>query len=247
MNTFDIHALAGAYALDAVSDSEREQFEQHMLSCEACSTEVAELRETAARLADGAWSTPPPRLRGAVLDQIHRTRQAPPLPVAERPRTAVPRWRHRLAYALAAGVVAIAGAAVTYDIQQDRLDRQRQVTADIEAQQARMQALLTSKDAVVRSGPVTGGGQVTMVMSPSRNEGVVLLADAPTPGPDQAYQLWLIEGTTPVSAGVLLPGHSSGTRLVTGVLGAQMLGVTLEPAAGSATPTLPVVAQVPMT
>jgi anti-sigma-K factor RskA len=100
---------------------------------------------------------------------------------------------------------------------------------------------------VVRSGAVQGGGQVTIVMSPSRNQGVVVLAGAPAPGPDQAYQLWMIEGSTPVSAGVLLAGHSSGMKLVSGVVGAQMLGVTLEPAAGSATPTLPVVAQVAMT
>jgi anti-sigma-K factor RskA len=245
MNTIDIHALAGAYALDAVTDSEREQFEQHMLGCEACATEVAELRETAARLADGAWSTPPPRLRGSVLDQIHRTRQTPPLRNRERRRPAL-RWLRRTAYALAAAVVAIVGVAVTYNIQQDRIDAERAVIESVRTQQARMQQLLTSGDAVMRSGAVQGGGQVTIVMSPSRNEGVVVLAGAPKPGPDQAYQLWMIEGSTPVSAGVLQAGHSSGMKLVSGVVGAQMLGVTLEPAVGSTTPTLPVVAQVDM-
>ncbi|MGH3762579.1 RskA family anti-sigma factor, partial [Actinophytocola sp.] len=46
----DVHALTGAYVLDAVSDDERAVVERHLGDCGACRQEVAELRETATRL-----------------------------------------------------------------------------------------------------------------------------------------------------------------------------------------------------
>ena len=51
MTTTDIHALVGAYALDAVDDLERVAFERHLQACESCRAEVDELRETAGSLA----------------------------------------------------------------------------------------------------------------------------------------------------------------------------------------------------
>ena len=48
----DLHTLSGAYALDALDDTERERFEQHQQRCEDCLVrEVRDLRETATRLA----------------------------------------------------------------------------------------------------------------------------------------------------------------------------------------------------
>ena len=51
----------------------------------------------------------------------------------------------------------------------------------------------------------------------------------------------------PRSAGVLAAGRTGGTELVSGVRGAQLIGVTREPAGGSRTPTLPLVAELPLT
>jgi len=56
----DIHALSGAYAVDAVDDIERASFERHLASCPTCRAEVASLREASALLADAATTTPPP-------------------------------------------------------------------------------------------------------------------------------------------------------------------------------------------
>ena len=47
----DIHALAGAYVLDAVNDVERAAFTRHLSQCNACVSEVTELREAVAILA----------------------------------------------------------------------------------------------------------------------------------------------------------------------------------------------------
>ncbi|MCW6010811.1 zf-HC2 domain-containing protein, partial [Micromonospora sp. CPCC 205371] len=73
-----MHALAGAYVLHALTDIERASFSRHLSECEACAVEVAELQETAARLAGGTWAVPPPQLRDKVLAEGRRTGQGAP-------------------------------------------------------------------------------------------------------------------------------------------------------------------------
>ncbi|WP_131764131.1 zf-HC2 domain-containing protein [Actinomadura fibrosa] len=50
----DVHALAGAYALDGLPEAERGRFEDHLGECGDCAREVRGLREVAARLGSAA-------------------------------------------------------------------------------------------------------------------------------------------------------------------------------------------------
>jgi anti-sigma factor RsiW len=59
-----VHTLIGPYALDAVTDTERAAVERHLARCPTCTQEVAELRATAARLADTAATDPPTTTAG---------------------------------------------------------------------------------------------------------------------------------------------------------------------------------------
>ncbi|HYN97908.1 MAG TPA: anti-sigma factor, partial [Pilimelia sp.] len=94
--------------------------------------------------------------------------------------------------------------------------------------------------------PRTGGGRVTLVVSPSRDAAVALLTGLPDPGAGKAYQMWVIDGTEATSAGVLAAGETSARWLLAGVRGADAFGVTVEPAGGSGKPTLPVAVAVPL-
>jgi hypothetical protein len=78
------HVLTGSYAVDALSDPEREGFERHLHQCVSCDAEVRGLRETAARLAMARSLRPPPGLQDRVLAATYRTRQLPPA-VGDRP------------------------------------------------------------------------------------------------------------------------------------------------------------------
>ncbi|WBB74734.1 anti-sigma factor [Micromonospora sp. WMMD1128] len=234
----DIHALAGAYVLDAVDDVERAAFDRHLADCESCALELAELRETAARLADSTWSVPPPALRTAVLAEIRRTRQERPGPAGRVGPAAAGAWRRRLAVAAAVVLLAGGAGAATWVAQEQRV-RDARTEADAARDEAgRIRAVLAAPDAVVRTGVAPAGGRVTVVASASRDEGVALVAGLAAPGPDRAYQLWLIEGATATSAGVLPAGQGGGTRLLSGVRGKGLFGVTEEPAGGSAQPTM---------
>ncbi|MGA8247905.1 MAG: zf-HC2 domain-containing protein, partial [Nocardioides sp.] len=66
----DIHALSGAYAVDALDDAERAQFEAHLATCPECRAEVRSFSETAALIAEAVVEAPPPGLRAGVLAGI---------------------------------------------------------------------------------------------------------------------------------------------------------------------------------
>ena len=78
-DTADIHALSGAYALDALDGDEAIAFERHLESCASCRDEVRSLRETLPALADASAEEPPTRLRGAVLSSLGSVRPLPPI------------------------------------------------------------------------------------------------------------------------------------------------------------------------
>lgn len=240
MNDIDIHALVGAYALDAVDDLERVAFERHLADCDACRTEADELRETATRLADSTWSVPPPRLRTEVLTAIGQTRQLGPGP-ASRPekdaRAAVSRWRRFTAGAAAAAILAAGAGAATWAVQEQRVRDQSALAAAAQLEQNRIQAVLASSDLVVRTSPMSGGGKVTVAYSAVQKSSVVTVAATASPGPDQSLQMWTIQGTTKVNAGILPAGEKAGLRIVDGLPGNDAFAVSLEKAGGAAQPT----------
>jgi anti-sigma factor RsiW len=248
----EIHTLAGAYALDALTEIERASFTRHIAACEACATEVAELRETASRLGAAAWEAPPPSLRASVLSEISRTRQIPvgsPEPFTHG-EVAVRRWRRFSAAAVAAGIVAVGGVATTWVVEENRVREAQQQTqqaqTDLE-QQRRITAILGAPDVQLHGVDVKGGGRITVAISPSAGQGVALMAGLPMPPPGEVYQLWMIRGERPSSAGVMAFGQRSGVNLLPDIRGADTFGVTAEPGPnGSATPAPDLVAAVPL-
>jgi anti-sigma-K factor RskA len=239
----ELHTLAGAYALDALSEIERAGFARHVAACAACAAEVAELTETAARLGAATSQAPPPALKAAVLGEIARTRQVRDTPAAPSvPSDTSQRWRRRSLVAAAAAILAVAGLGTVWAVEEQRLsDARSQVTA-VQTEQSQVNAILGAPDLQIRTATTATGGRLTLAISPSHNDGVVLMSGLPTPPTGKAYQLWLIHGSAPSSAGVMAEGANSGTAVLPAINGAHSLGVTVEPAGGSLTPTLPTVA-----
>jgi Anti-sigma-K factor rskA/Putative zinc-finger len=233
----EIHALAGAYALDAVNDVERMEFSRHLAGCEACGLEVAELRATAARLADTTWAAAPPRLRENVLRQASRTRQARPGRPGSRVspvETARPsRWRRRVAGGVAAAVLAAGAAAATFVAQQQRVGDEQRATRQAVDQVTRIQSVMAAGDAKARQVEVSGGGHLAVVYSRRNNAAVVMCADLARPARDRAYQLWLMHDGRATSAGLLPAGRTAGTMLVPGLDGADAIAVSQQRAGGA--------------
>ncbi|GIH20421.1 anti-sigma factor [Rugosimonospora africana] len=237
----DIHTLAGAYVLDSVTDIERAEFDRHLKTCPACNREVAELRETAARLGDLTVPPPPAALRADVLQRIGRTRQVAPghSDVDRKPGRA--RWPLWGTAAAAAVLIAAGSGAAGYALQEHRAH-----SAESRARQAnQVLAILHAPDARVTAQSVPVGGHVTVVVSEHLDRGVALIDGLPSPG-DWAYQLWIINGATLTSVGLMNATATSTTRIFTGIRDAAAFGISKEPPHGSATPTQPLVASFPL-
>jgi anti-sigma-K factor RskA len=243
-STGDIHALAGAYALDALTEIERASFDRHAAECDVCAIEVAELQETTAKMADATWSVPPPRLRRAVLDEVARTPQ-----VAGRRRedtrvaqAAATRWRRRTALAVAAGILVAGGGVATWSIARDQINDRDNIIADERRQAQQISNVLSAPDA-----KLSRNGQLSIVTSAANDSAVAVVDNLGPAGAGQVYQLWMIGGDGPKPDQVMRPGQQGGTFLITkNVTGATQFAVSREQAPGSRTgqPTLPAVAGV---
>jgi anti-sigma-K factor RskA len=220
----DVHALAGAYALDAVDDVERQHFERHLRVCDPCREEVRTFHATAAALGASEAEVPPARLRTSVLEAAARTRQERPEPVRDLPRS---RSLQRL-LPVAAAVLLVASLALggALAVNRNRL-------GDAERQATRLEQTL-DRLTVSSTVALTGGGQLRL----RRGEGaaVVELVDAPAPAGGRTYQLWLLSPEGEAAPAGLIP--DPGARAYVEELGdATALAVTEEPRAGSLQPT----------
>jgi anti-sigma-K factor RskA len=236
----DLHVLTGSYVLDAISDAEREEFERHLQHCPTCETEVRGLRETAARLALACAVTPPARMERRVLAAAYQTRQLPPLS-ADRPRRARPRRRalprlalpRRLAVLAAAASVA---AAVALGI--------TQLSAQHQLDQARATAIarvVTAPDAHVETARTSAGGNVTVVTSAALREAVVSASGMASLPSSRVYQVWVLSPSGARSAGLM-----HGSSVLAAVRPGDRIGITVEPAGGTARPTTTPVAVLPV-
>jgi anti-sigma-K factor RskA len=232
-HAIDIHALAGAYALDAVNDLERAAFARHMTDCSACALEVAELQATALRMADLTAEAPPPRLRESVLVEVSRTpqernRHREPVGAAAAARS---RWRRFTAAAVAAGVIAVGAGVGTWVVADQRVRHgQTQLSA-----QRQIIELLTAPDAQTHRKAM-GGGEVTVVVSPSRDKGAIVLTGLARPPAGKQYELWLLTGTDQAVSEGLVPLGQDGTAVYLNSVGAaDSFGLSRERPGGSPT------------
>ena len=246
----DAHTLAGAYAMDAISAPDRERFERHLAGCEECAREIASLREATAVLGAAAAEPLPAGLKERVMAAAAMTRQQPPADEAQAEPNAQGSWLRSLAWpgrlALAAGAAtaaAVLALAVVFGVANGSM---RQQLDQAQASSQQIAAVLTAQDAVMTSGPVSGGGTATIVMSHARHALVFTAQGLRALPASRGYELWLIgpAGTRPVG---MLPAGSHGMTgpvIASGLRQGDHLALTAEPAGGTAHPTAPMMLDV---
>ncbi len=229
----DLHTLSGAFAIDALTAEEAEQFRTHLEGCAACREEVRVLREAAGRMGEVEAVAPPAALKSRILSAADRTAQQPPKVVrldeqvkdGERRR-----WAPRLAVAAAAAVVVVGGAIgigqITGD---DGTTLQAGVVRVFEAEDAHTAEVDTSH------------GAVRVATSPGRGEMAVDTSGLQPLDEEHVYQVWSIADGTPSSV-LVLPDPDQGASMEMPAAGTQV-AITVEPAGGSEQPTTePIVA-----
>jgi anti-sigma-K factor RskA len=260
----DLHALAGAYAMDAVPEPDRAAFERHLAGCEPCRQEVRGLREATAALAAATAVQPSAAFRDAALRAAGQTRQFPPAGAAPPPWRALRRqgrglpghrglrgrrgWRPGLGVALAGAVACVlAVAAVVAGISaygmHSRLDQDQ-------GHEHAVAMVLGAPDARMMSAPVATGGSATVVMSHRERALVFTAADLRVLPPSESYELWLMGPAGNRPAGMINVsgrGKMAGPMVVSGLSAGDSVGLTVEPAGGSPRPTTPPVVVIPLT
>jgi anti-sigma-K factor RskA len=266
--TMDRHETIGAmldeYALGQLSQDERRTVETHVRECDTC---AADLRELAVVMEGLAHSldpvTPPPALKQRVMSSLASQPQEPARTVVEPNAVAIPPKGVKIRRGvhpgwLAAAAVVILGLGVALysvdatrrllidDVQEAQAavaDLQRRL--DLNAEQADLAvSILTATDMqpVAMSGKENATGSTARAYwSPTR--GLLIVAnDLPMPPPGRIYQVWVIGGGTPFSAGLLgEQGVGRGMLIAPpprGVApGAVTVAVTDEPPGGLPAPS----------
>jgi anti-sigma-K factor RskA len=233
-----VHELSGAYVLDALDQGERERFERHLRRCPGCAEDVRQMTSTATALALAVAAEPPPGLKQRVLAAAAATPQLPPLPSAagrRRHGRHVTRsaWFPRLALGVAAvGVAAAVALAVVTVSTQDRLNT-------VQAQNQALAGVLAAPDAQIATARSSTGGTATVVLSYAQQKMIFTSSGLPRLPNAKVYELWLLSTGSAVPAG-LLPQPTDGKTapvLASGLTSADKVGVTVEPAGGTSSPT----------
>ncbi|TLM75923.1 anti-sigma factor domain-containing protein [Pseudarthrobacter sp. NamB4] len=262
--------LAELYALDAVTEEERKAIEEYISAAQAAERSafderVRQARETLARTFR-VEEEPPADLFGRIVAQLPEQERRPD--AAASPPAAVP----APGYAAPghAQPAQPAGMDELAQVRQLREERRRPgstrrwlagiaaaaaialggvgVGSYLADQNDPLNQVVRADDVREASVDVAGGGTATVLVSPSEDAAVVKMNGVPAPPAGKVYQMWLIpkDGSAPVSQGLMDAEALSKPAVVQGISSAAALGITVEPAGGSQSPTLPTVAAAPL-
>jgi Anti-sigma-K factor rskA, C-terminal len=234
MNHDRIEELLTARVLGGIDDADAATLEAEMAThgdCEECRRLDRELAETASRL---AFALEPVAVGGGMADRILASgRAVAPIapgagggssPAGSRDEVSE-RRRSRGSYTfvgVAAGIALVALVAAT-------ILRPGGRTTEVAAQPAQT---------IVRFQG-DAGGQLAMAYTPGESGVIFWGSDLPDPGADQVYEIWMIQGETPVSGGCLTPapGGNLAAFVDANVGTTELMAVTVEPATCPDTPS----------
>lgn len=242
----ELHLLTGAYALDALHDTEKDRFEAYLLTSEEARAEVASLTDTAIAIGLAAEPiTPPADLKTRLMAQIAVTPQWEPLatkratlaavpsPVAEAPNVsddsaraihaASTSTRSRAStkatarwFRRPAAVLIGAAAAIALFVGGNLVGLAG--SQETQQQAAGLTAIYAASDSQLAKAKVSGGGAATFVWSGELQRSAVVINKLPRLSGDKTYELWYIDkGSNATPAGTFNAAASGTTvRLLDG-------------------------------
>ena len=233
MSHDEIRSLIAPYVLGAVSPEETEYVRAHIATCDECRAEADSYTTVVSSLAHSVRSEPLPRDSSM---GSWRAREEFKVSTADHDQAVVSplvRPRRRVGVLAAAAaillVAVLAGALIATTL------RLADVRSDLNREREQLIALVEEQGGIRLDDPA---GESVAAMLPTQEGGIFLaygLEDAPE---ERTYQVWLIEGGEPTSAGTFDPSDGRGT-LETDISleGVEVVAVTIEPEGGSPAPT----------
>jgi anti-sigma-K factor RskA len=237
--------LLAPLALDALDTDARLEVEAHVAACPGCQRELDGLREVATALGNTV-EAPPAELWAKIAGHLYDTPRGdeaalPPLltayPVEGRRTRRVRRARVMVATALLAAAAAILVLALNLSSESDHVANLQQALASNAVQHA----LATPGHRLVTLSGSDHEALATFVVLRDGTGYLVHSTMAPLPA-GKTYQLWGFVAGKPVSVGIMGSSPHEVAFTLASTPRPSTFGVTVEPAGGSLTPTLPMVA-----
>lgn len=232
----DLGALAAPYALDAMSDTERDEIDRRLSAAppavaQAFTDEVRKVREAMAVVSASTATEPPPHLRERLLAEVGGGREESVVQLRPRPT----RWQRTALAAAAVLVVGIGAVGVGLALRPA-------------AKPSTAEQVFAAPDVRTVSGEIPGGGTATVVFSREKDAGVLVMNNVAPPQPGTVYQMWLVDAAGPHPAGTMdAQAVAPSTTAVLPDLGdSRTLAFTVEPPGGSTEPTGVPFAELPL-
>jgi anti-sigma-K factor RskA len=232
-----------AYIIGALEPSEAEALSAHLEGCALCREEQARLEQTLGLIGTAVPSIDPPAdLRARLLDQLDESDRhvvVPPIELA--PAHGI--FSRARAFGLAAAAVLLAGILIWSIV---LLHNVRATRGDLNAANQHQSTNTEILADVSRTIPLVADGAPdaygNLYIGSESNEAVLVVDDLPPTPANRTYQVWLVNGSSRVSAG-LFSVDDEGSAMVTirapqPLSAYQSLGITSEPGPrGSLVPT----------
>jgi anti-sigma-K factor RskA len=253
MDVRQIEELLPFYALDALTDEERELVEEYLIEHPEARQQVEQMSRTASALPQGVAPVDPPRrVKQALLARVAADAKGRARPSTQsQPSRRGMRFENFFrTFSLVTAAVAIVWV-ILLNLQVARL------RSEITGLNERLAAQSDSLEKIITNLPQTNPSNVITVslkgtevqpqaqgqllVNPNSQSAVLVIAGLSQLEAGKTYQIWLIDGGAPVSAGLLtVDQNGQGVFVVTSeaeIGSFNSLGISVEPEGGSPQPT----------
>jgi len=245
------------YALDAVTDAERQQVEAYVASDSEARLRLDEMLRTASALPYASEPLdPPPALKRTLMDRVNADaakRFAPPAPIRNSAwsrfiESMLPRAGSLFPQAVTVFSLFIALAVGAWGLSlRNEMKGLQARTAQLQEQVAQQQevlTLLTLPTAQIFDVAGTGqqpGSHGKLIADSETGSAVLVVAGLQQLEAGKVYEFWLIDGETPVAAGLFEVNEEGQAILQVSHAvtpgSYSAIGVSIEPEGGSVQPT----------
>ena len=224
MTCEEFEELSGAYALDAVTPSEREAARAHLAECAKCTRRLQELRAVVEQLPYAVTQVNPPEsLKERVLESIRnesRATSTQAIPISSRPRR---RWGTQILAIAAVLLLLLLGGMTAWNVSlhQQNTSLESQVTS-LQHQAALVYA--------IRGNSFAQGASGKVIYLPEQHITLLVIQGLPQLQGTQVYQGWLIHDKQPRSIGLLSMENGVASVIYPGnIAGYEVAAVSREP------------------
>jgi anti-sigma-K factor RskA len=253
MDARQIEELLPFYALDALTQEERELVEEYLAAHPEARRQVEELSRAASALPQAVTPVEPPRrVKTALMQRVAADAEArPSAHAARQPSRRVTAFESFFrTFSLVTAALAIAWVIVL-NIQVARLRNEISTLNDrLTAQSESLEQIIANLPQTNPSNVITVSlkgtevqpqAQGQLIADPNSQSAVLVIVGLPPLEAGQTYQVWLIDGGAPVSAGLLtVDQNGQAVFVVTSeeeIGSFNSLGISIEPSGGSPQPT----------